>query len=449
MVAFQPYFYFPLSDLSTSPFGPISADEVVDNLIRKHTGELSNDRYRPQSDHPSVADSSRIVEQDLRWKSSLPDIEPFYAVKCNSDQNFLLYLNRLGVNFDCASQGEIELILSLGSISALHFAAKQGICWTTFDNIDELEKVKQHSPQIGLLLRIFAEDDGAKVCLGDKVGAPWNTTIALLERARQLDLKIVGVSFHIGSGASDPESFTTAIHQARRVFDQGELLGFDMAVLDVRGGFQHTNFAFMASSLRPALAREFGDRPIRVIAEPGRFYATPCYTLVCKVIARRTHIGAAPSNPAGMLYQNDGLYGCVSCGWSEGEEYTPVLVKQNEGRDDHRESREHRYSFWGPTCDRIDRIAKEVVMDGEVKVGDWLVYKDMGAYTMSASSQFNGFPNSYTKIRGQRPSRITKSPCGSVDPLSTISTQLSAVPQAAEIGSRLSVLSEQLCSIGT
>ncbi|PIG80204.1 ornithine decarboxylase [Aspergillus arachidicola] len=371
MVAFQPYFYFPLSDLSTShhcksrygisksPFGPISADEVVDNLIRKHTGELSNDRYRSQSDHPSVADSSRIVEQDLRWKSSLPDIEPFYAWA-------LVDPSRIIFAHPCKS------------ISALHFAAKQGICWTTFDNIDELEKVKQHSPQIGLLLRIFAEDDGAKVCLGDKVGAPWNTTIALLERARQLDLKIVGVSFHIGSGASDPESFTTAIHQARRVFDQGEPLGFDMAVLDVRGGFQHTNFAFMASSLRPALAREFGDRPIRVIAEPGRFYATPCYTLVCKVIARRTHIGAAPSNPAGMLYQNDGLYGCVSCGWSEGEEYTPVLVKQNEGRDDHRESREHRYSFWGPTCDRIDRIAKEVVMDGEVKVGDWLVYKDMG-----------------------------------------------------------------------
>ncbi|RMZ42905.1 hypothetical protein AFCA_009469 [Aspergillus flavus] len=390
----------------------ISADEVVDNLIRKHIEELSNDPYVSQSDHPFfVADGSRIVEQHLRWKSSLPDIQPFYAVKCNSDVNFLRYLDRLGVNFDCASQGEIELILSLGvdssriifahpckSISALHFAAKQGIRWATFDNIDELEKVKQHSPQIGLLLRIFAEDDGAKVCLGDKFGAPWNTTVALLKRARELHLQIVGVSFHIGSGASDPEAFTTAIQQARHVFDQGERLGFNMTVLDVGGGFQHTNFEFMASSLRPALAREFGDRPVRVIAEPGRFYATPCYTLVCKVIARRTHIGAAPSNPADMLYQNDGLYGCFSCGWSEGEEYMPVLVKQNEGRDDHRESGEHRYSLWGPTCDSIDQIAKEVVMDGEVKVGDWLVYKDMGAYTMSASSQFNGFPNSYTVI---------------------------------------------------
>lgn len=58
----------------------ISADEVVDNLIRKHIEELSNDPYVSQSDHPFfVADGSRIVEQHLRWKSSLPDIQPFYG----------------------------------------------------------------------------------------------------------------------------------------------------------------------------------------------------------------------------------------------------------------------------------------------------------------------------------------------------------------------------------
>ncbi|KAE8375734.1 pyridoxal-dependent decarboxylase [Aspergillus bertholletiae] len=389
-----------------------SPDEIVDNLIRKQIRELSNDPYGSQSDLPFfVADGSRAVEQHLRWKSCLPDIQPFYAVKCNSDVNFLRLLDRLGVNFDCASLGEIELVLRLGvdpsriifanpckSISSLHLATKKGIRWATFDNTDELDKVKAHSPQLGLLLRIFAEDDGAKVCLGDKFGAPWDTTLALLKRARQLDLQIVGVSFHVGSGASDPESFTTAVQQARRVFDQGERLGFNMTVLDVGGGFQHSNFEFMASSLRPALAREFGDRRVQVIAEPGRFYATPCYTLVCKVIARRRQIGAAPSSPVDMLYQNDGLYGCFSCGWSEGEEYTPVLVKQERASEELRGSGEHRYSLWGPTCDSIDRIAKEIVMDGEVKVDDWLVYKDMGAYSLSASSQFNGFPNNYRVI---------------------------------------------------
>lgn len=69
---------------------------------------------------------------------------------------------------------------------------------TTFDNIDELDKIKAHSPDMGLLLRIFAQDEGAMVCLGSKFGAPWDTTGILLKRAKVLGLRVVGVSFHIG-----------------------------------------------------------------------------------------------------------------------------------------------------------------------------------------------------------------------------------------------------------
>lgn len=133
------------------------------------------------------------------------------AVKCNSDVNLLQILNRLGVNFDCASLEEIQLVLDLGvhpsriifahpckSISALRFASQRGVRVTAFDNIDELDKIKEHSPDMGLLLRIFAQDEGAMVCLGSKFGAPWDTTGVLLKRAKALGLRVVGVSFHIG-----------------------------------------------------------------------------------------------------------------------------------------------------------------------------------------------------------------------------------------------------------
>ncbi|THC96590.1 hypothetical protein EYZ11_003930 [Aspergillus tanneri] len=352
----------------------LSSDEVIDHLIRKHISTLAQAPYISQSDLPFfVADTNRIVEQHRRWTHTMPDIQPFYG--------------QLGVNFDCASLDEIQQILSLGidpsriifahpckAASALHFASKRGVRWTTFDNIDELEKIREHGAQMELLLRIFAQDDGAKVCLGDKFGAAWDDTWSLLERARQLDLKIVGVSFHIGSGASDPQAFATAIQQAKQVIEQGERLGFQMTVLDVGGGFQDANFEIMASGLRPALAQEFRDRKLTVIAEPGRFYATPFYTMACRVIARRTQIRSA-SKVADMLYQNDGLYGCFSCGWSENEVYTPVLVS---GGAVERDWGEHRYSVWGPTCDSIDRVAEEVAMDCEVKIGDWLIYRNMG-----------------------------------------------------------------------
>lgn len=117
----------------------------------------------------------------------------------------------MGVNFDCASIPEIKQVLDMGvdpsriifanpckAESALDFAARRGIRWTTFDSAGELDKVHQISPEMGLLLRIYAQDNGAKIPLGSKFGAPLNVARGLLLKARRLGLKIVGVSFHIG-----------------------------------------------------------------------------------------------------------------------------------------------------------------------------------------------------------------------------------------------------------
>lgn len=118
---------------------------------------------------------------------------------------------KLGVGFDCASLGEMQLVCDLGidpsriifahpchAVSALQFAAKHGVMRTTFDNIDELDKIKKHSPNMKLLLRIYAEDSTALACLGNKFGAPLDTTWALLQRAKELELEVEGISFHIG-----------------------------------------------------------------------------------------------------------------------------------------------------------------------------------------------------------------------------------------------------------
>lgn len=53
-------------------------------------------------------------------------------------------------------------------------------------------------------------------------------------------------------------------------------------------------------------------------------------------------------------------------------------------------------TIWGPTCDSIDKITDAIAMP-EVAVGDWLVFENMGAYTIAGSCKFNGFPLS-TKV---------------------------------------------------
>lgn len=85
----------------------------------------------------------------------------------------------------------------------MDFARQVGVTRTTFDNFDELEKIKLHMPQAELLLRIYASDESALIPLGDKFGAPLDTTEGLLLRAWDLQLNVVGVSFHVGKKSLD------------------------------------------------------------------------------------------------------------------------------------------------------------------------------------------------------------------------------------------------------
>lgn len=82
--------------------------------------------------------------------------------------------------------------------AALVFARQVGVCHTVFDNLDELDSIKTYMPRAQLLLRIYANDDSALICLGEKFGAPLDATQALLSRAWELGLNVVGVSFHVG-----------------------------------------------------------------------------------------------------------------------------------------------------------------------------------------------------------------------------------------------------------
>lgn len=71
------------------------------------------------------------------------------------------------------------------------------------------------------MLRIATDDSKAVCRLSIKFGAQLKACRGLLERAKELGLDVVGVSFHVGSGCTDPETYTQAIADARCVFDMG------------------------------------------------------------------------------------------------------------------------------------------------------------------------------------------------------------------------------------
>ncbi|KAL2839875.1 hypothetical protein BJX68DRAFT_247306 [Aspergillus pseudodeflectus] len=388
--------------------------DLVDLAIQRYTARVSKRHSEEETKSFFVADLGQVARQLTRWECNLPTVRPYYAVKCNSDPPLLNHLASLGAGFDCASMEEIRLVLDLNidpsriifanpvkAPAALRFARRVGVSRMTFDNLDELDKIKACFPDAQLLLRIYASDDGALVCLGEKFGARLDTTECLLKRARELGLDVVGVSFHVGSGAQSPSPYRKAIQGAAVVFRQASALGFRLTILDIGGGFTDSNFESIACSVRESIDTHFSS-DITIIAEPGRYFARSAYTLVSQVIGRRRQIGSAD-----MLYQNDGVYGNFmnvimekermvpklysASGRNELDGFTTAAAKNGQGQ---RSQGEYRCSIWGPTCDSIDCVARDVTFDSEVQVGDWLIYHDMGAYTMTTATRFNGFSRS-------------------------------------------------------
>ncbi|WBW74306.1 ornithine decarboxylase Spe1 [Schizosaccharomyces osmophilus] len=351
-----------------------------------------------------VADLHTVYRQLIRWHTKLPRVQPFYAVKCNPDPHVLALLNKFGTGFDCASKGEIEQVLNMGvpsekivyanpckAITYIRYSAAKGIDLMTFDNADELYKVKQHHPNARLLLRISTDDSGSLCRLSLKFGASLEDTGSLLDLAKSLDLNVVGVSFHVGSGSYDPSAFLDAIRRSRFVFDQGLDRGFKFDLLDIGGGFSSDTFDSVADLVRPALDTYF-DSSVRIISEPGRFFVAGAFTLAVNVIAKRK----LADEEKVMYYVNDGVYGSLNCILFDHQHPVARVLKKGSQYlyNTHLSTGNHHCSIWGPTCDSLDAIASDARLPYELNVGDWIYFDDAGAYTVAAASCFNGFKTS-------------------------------------------------------
>lgn len=274
----------------------------------------------------------------------------------------------------------------------------------TFDSTDELYKIKKLFPSAELFLRIMTDDSSSLCRLSMKFGAPLDTIDGLLALARQLDLIVVGVSFHVGSGASDPLAFRKAVQDARLVFDQAVSHGYSLRTLDVGGGFCTETFEPMAAVLSEALD-EYMPTNVSIIGEPGRYYVASAFTLACNVIARRTIENANTGEKSYMLYMNDGLYGNFSSIMFDHQHPVAQVLHSSEtllydtvSASQCSDVNGTEYTIFGPTCDGIDRITDSIRFEHILDVGDWLYFEEMGAYTKCSATRFNGFTEAHDVI---------------------------------------------------
>lgn len=367
------------------------------------------------SDAFFVVDTSAVARRLALWTALLPRVRPFYAVKCNPDAQLVHTLAKLGAGFDCASQAEIRAVLGAAARpedviyanpckqgSHIAFARDHGVHTMTFDSADEVDKVRAINPAARLVLRLYVDDSKAICRLGTKFGAALHDVPEILRHAKQAGADVAGISFHVGSGCYSSEAYESAVRTARTAFDMGADAGFKFSLLDVGGGFPGTDhgpmgFADCAKALDKALGEHFPvDSGVKIISEPGRFLAAATHTLAVNVIGRKL----APTDPSVpkdanatpnyMYYVNDGLYGSFNCVVYDHPTLHPIVVADHSHSHDGGPVPLYSASLWGPTCDGMDCIMKDVHMP-IMNVGQWVLFPNMGAYTCAAGSDFNGF----------------------------------------------------------
>lgn len=372
-----------------------TAEEFINKKI-----ELLKDEVEPFF----AVDLEDVCNKHIRWLTSMPRVTPHYAIKCNDDINVIKLLAYLGAGFDCASKGEIKKVMDLGvsadriiyanpckQSSYIRYAREVGVEVMTFDNEQELMKIHQLHPNAKLVLRIVTDDSNAVCRFSMKFGADMNTARRLIDRAQEIGLDVIGVSFHCGSGQMTSKAFVDAIQNARMIMNYGIKLGFNMNLLDIGGGFPGNTgtedyFAEIAVAVNRALDEHFpDDGSLRVIAEPGRYYVASAYTLATNVIASREMLDADTGKMKYMYYINDGVYGSFNCVLYDHYVPEPCFFAKNESNE------KHTSSIWGPTCDGLDCIQSSIEIP-KLSIGDWVLWKNMGAYTISGAVQFNGLP---------------------------------------------------------
>lgn len=200
-----------------------------------------------------IVDLSKIIHQYYRWITNLPNVKPYYAIKCNPNTVIIELLAKLGCNFDCASRDEISQVLSanvaperiifanpIKASSQIKYARQEDIDLLTFDSISELYKIKLYHPKAKLLVRIKIDDSKSVCRFSCKFGASVDELENMFTIAKACDLNIIGVSFHVGSNCYGLEMYSKAIYDAKCAFELAKRHGFTFSVLDIGGGFQQT-----------------------------------------------------------------------------------------------------------------------------------------------------------------------------------------------------------------
>jgi len=350
-----------------------------------------------------------IIDHDVlrrnyaEFKRHLPKVQCYFAVKANAEPAIIRTFYKCGASFDVASLPEFMLVYE--NIKKLPAKAQQDFIWdkiiyanptkpketlkaldkykplVTYDNAEELVKIKKYAPHAGVVLRLGVANTGSQCELSNKFGCTAGEAVDLVMEAFRLGLVVEGLSFHVGSQCTNFENFVQALNMAAAVMNESKSRGHELKILDIGGGFpapynRHVRpFRDLARVINKEIDRLFAP-DIQILAEPGRFLVATAATSVARVI------GKAVRESKQCYYINDSVYHTYSGIIFDHCQYPLQSFKGGK---------KEICAVFGQTCDGLDVISQSDHLP-ELEIDDLVYSEKIGAYSNASATWFNGFP---------------------------------------------------------
>lgn len=316
----------------------------------------------------------------------------FYAVKANPDIEVIKLMNSLGTGFEIASEGELQLLASIGveperiitsnpvkTFRFLEQAEAYGVRYYAYDSEAEVKKLVEYVPGCNVYVRLTVPNEGSEWPLSKKFGVEMEEAVELLVYAKEMGLNPIGITFHVGSQCNNVYNWNSAIDKAHELWDMAEQRGISLKVLNIGGGYpvaytkNVVGIEAIEKKVDKVLRQKFSD-DVDIYIEPGRAVVGDAGVFVSTVI------GKTKRGDQNWLHIDVGVFNGLmeSIG---GIKYTYIVGSRNDPM---------KWTIAGPSCDSFDVMDHDVELP-EPEVGNRILILASGAYTISYASEFNGF----------------------------------------------------------
>lgn len=381
-------FYYPCFELSSPTMVPQLSNEVLRSAAERFGSPLY------------VYHAEKINDQYQRLLDAFKgtDVRFFYAAKALTNINILKLIRSIGCNVDCSSINEALLAVRAGftpnqilyTSNNIHFseieaAVELGIN-INIDSLSNLEKFARkygHSYPVGIRMRPNIMAGGnLKISTGhakSKFGIPIEQTDKVLELVNKHQLFIRTLHIHTGSEIKDVEVFAKGIEVLFEVAQQFP----ELEVIDLGGGFkvpyqpneQGTDIVRLGEKVKQEFEgfKEKYKRHFQVWFEPGKFLVSEAghFITTVNVLKNSGSIHFAGVNSGLNHLIRPMFYGSYHIIDNISNPQGPLQT----------------YTVVGNICE-TDTFAEDRQLP-EVREGDYLVFRNAGAYCFEMSSNYN------------------------------------------------------------